>query len=133
MATQTSTIPTQDWPEGRNATVSFPLISRARMVEFEIARQTTLTPLIWVNPSIIITVELEASFDGGATWVGAGGFSAHGGIGLDERVTPAREVPFSGIRVPYPGRNAELRAFLTVSGGSPRTSVTIRSRDGDSL
>ncbi len=126
MATRDDTIPEQDWPSGRTTSPEVSLINGVKVVEFQIARTTPTTPLYWTSPLTIVRVDLEASFDGGVTWEYAAGLTAEGGPKFDMEGRPGA---FTSIRVPYPGRNARLRAHVEVTNGPMRTLITVRSKD----
>lgn len=82
---------------------------------------------MWANPATKIHCRLEASFDGGETWVPAGAFSAHGGVHMQRDGT---ELPVTGVSVPLPpGKNRRVRYTLTVENGPFRSKGSLEERD----
>lgn len=93
-------------------------------VVLEIARCTTATPTVWPDEAVTVSMQLEASFDGGNQWVKAGFCSAVGGI------VPNKKNNLDGakttMRVAWPlGIDRRIRGELIVAGGPCHTNIAI--------
>lgn len=95
-------------------------------VAVTIPRCTAATPTVFDDPTCWIDVECEASFDGGQTWVPAGGFGCWGGVHIRADGT---EASFSGITVDYLGtaKNRMMRSTITTSKRT-RTDLEVVTR-----
>ncbi len=80
----------------------------------KVPRCTSGNKMIFTDPNTWIQVDTEASFDGGVTWVHAGGFGCWGGIHVRRDGT---EAAFSNIVVRYGGsaKNRLLRSTMMIS------------------
>lgn len=74
----------------------------------EIPRCTSERPEVWADPQMI-NFRFNASFNGGETWVDAGGFEASGGVHVDRHGNESQTTMF---KCPYPKR-ARVRLFLS--------------------
>lgn len=87
---------------------------------------TSATPTIWSSASTFIDIQIEASYDAGATWVLGGRVRGNGGI-----VTWARDgSPFERPNMEAlfrvrPGANRRLRGTVLIEGGSVLTGISI--------
>jgi hypothetical protein len=119
-------LPLANYPSGtRSFSRSIP--DSAQSIYFEFARSTTIDPSIWPNPATTISYRQEVSFDGGTTWIVAGGFSAFGGIHVRRDGT---EAPLSSFEIQLPpGLSRLWRATGTIANGPCRTSGAVELRD----
>jgi hypothetical protein len=95
-------------------------------VEYKIARCTTATPTIWPNATTTLTINMEYSLDGGATWWGVGGGvdGATGGIQMDKYGTSERTYEMGFGTIPS-GAGRLIRGRVIIAGGPLRTSVGV--------
>lgn len=92
--------------------------------DIRIGRCTTADPTIWSNPATIITLDLQFSFDGGATFseVGANSWEQGGGIITQRGV----EVPESVVSWRFsPDEPTHAKARITVQNGPVRTYLDL--------
>lgn len=100
-------------------------VNQQTIVDIQVPRMTPATPTVFADPTAWLQVDTEASFDGGATWVYAGGFGCWGGT---HTLISGAIASFSGISLPYPaGQNRLLRGTLTIST-TQRCGITIKTR-----
>jgi hypothetical protein len=86
-----------------------------------IGRATAATPTLWPSAATTLSFALECSYDGGATWIPGGGFTAQGGIAQKGGVdVPATEATFGYSRQP-----THVRGSATIAGGPLVTTVTV--------
>lgn len=86
-----------------------------------LARKTTATPTLWAD-GVGVSISVEWSEDGGATWRDLGGFAAEGGI------VPAKEggeAAESYMECPFPDTTNRVRATATISGAQLVSVLTI--------
>lgn len=91
--------------------------------ELRIARCTTATPTLWPNALQRVTIALDCSYDGGATYqIGQFGFSQVGGIFMNKA---GGEVSEDVVRFRCtPQIATHVRGLVTIAGGPIRTAVT---------
>lgn len=95
-------------------------------VEVTVPRCTATTPTVFDDSTCWIEVECEASFDGGATWVPAGGFGCWGGVHMRADGTEAN---FSGITVDYLGTAKHRLMRTTITPTKPtRIDLDVKTR-----
>lgn len=70
----------------------------------EVPRCTDADTSIWADPESKIAVEVEASFDGGNTWVAGGGFEAFGGVHVRRDKTQGAASALRQMLPPAAGR-----------------------------
>jgi len=88
-----------------------------------LSRCTSLDPLIWPNESTGITVTVLASYDGGATYVEVGGFTASGGVLI---APDGAELAFTTMWTDLvDGSNRKVKAELGVTNGPLVTNATL--------
>ena len=88
-----------------------------------VARQTTATPTFW-GPAVSLSVNIEVSVDGGATWAPTCGMTALGGI------TPSRtggESPESVVGCRFPAGTNRARVTVVIAGGTLVSQLTVES------
>jgi hypothetical protein len=105
-----------------------PLPDWVSVAEFHVERCTPEAPDVWPRADQTIDVDLELSFDGGATWQFAGHFGAFGGVHIcrDGSVgkTSAGRMKFTK------GAGRQVRGKLRVGNGPVHTSLSARLSDG---
>lgn len=116
-------LPLANYPNGTRTVTARVIGDDATKLKLEIQRCTSAAPSIWPNASTQLQVDLEVSYDGGSTWLAAGGFGAAGGVHVSRGGT---ELPITFGRFGVPaGTNRQLRATVTISGGPLRSSATL--------
>jgi len=89
----------------------------------KIARCTTESPDVWDSHDVSITLETEASFDNGETWMNGGGFGGEGGIHTTKE---GIQLPYSIYRITFPnGNSRKVRGKIVITGGSAKTLVDL--------
>jgi len=91
-----------------------------------LARNTSITPLIWPLASTTIDCQVEGSFDSGSTFRPIFGFTAVGGI-LPNRDGGELEETTAQMTLPdrTPPETREIRTTLTVDGGPLVSRLTV--------
>lgn len=92
--------------------------------DVRIGRATTADPTIWAQPSTRVKIDLQFSFDGGATftpigantWEGGGGIVSHRGTEQAETVLSWRF---------HPVEATDVKGQITVTGGPIRTYLDV--------
>ncbi len=98
-------------------------VSGGQRIACRIARQTTATPTFWAA-GVSLSVDIEVSYDAGATWRDACGFTAEGGI------TPGKgggEAPESAVTCDLPEGVNRARVTVIVTGGTLVSQLTVES------
>lgn len=110
-------------PSGRQTIAPQTVPSTVRRLIFRLARCTTASPLRWPSADTKVTITVELSTDGGATWELFVGGTAEGGIRVRRdgneslETTLARTLPAgSGFRV---------RVHLDVENGPLVTEASL--------
>ncbi len=116
-------VPERTYRVGARGLGPFMLPDGVTRLTARVARCTDATPTVWPDPDSMLSIELEASFDGGKTWVPGGAFSALGGIHVRYDGTQAAESSATWEYPQVPGRM--LRGQVVVTGASARTTVTV--------
>ena len=96
--------------------------------DIRIGRCTTATPTLWVSSSTIVTIDMQFSYDGGATYtaLGANSWSGGGGIVTNRGV----EIPESVVSWGFsPNEPNFLKGRITVTGGPIRTYLDVTLAD----
>jgi len=121
--TRTVAIPLGEYPTGIQTFGPMNIGNNVDALQFEFARCTIATPDIWPDAATKLQYDQEVSFDGGNTWIYAGGFGANGGIHVRRDGT---EAPISSFLVAVPaGQGRQLRATVTILNGPCRTEGTV--------
>lgn len=108
-------------PNGATPIPQVALPANSTKMVLSLARCTTATPTFWPNTNQTIHVDLQFSYDGGASWQVANAFDSSGGI-----VTfHGQEVAQSTGTWIYAPNPTHLRGQLIVTNGPVRTSVTV--------
>jgi len=95
-------------------------------VAVTVPRCTSATPTVFDDPTCWIDVAVEASFDGGQTWVPAGGFGCWGGVHVR---ADGNEATFSGITTLYEGHAKDRLLRYTVTPSKPtQADVEVATR-----
>lgn len=94
-------------------------------VTIRLKRATSLEPLNWSNRSTTISLTVDASYDGGATWEFFVGATAEGGVHVTRTGVELEETTLSGTLRRGSGRR--LRATLEVANGPLATRTTIEA------
>lgn len=116
-------IPERVYRAGSRGFGPVPLPDGVTRLTARVARCTAATPTVWPDASSTLSIELEASFDGGQTWVSGGAFSAMGGIHVRHDGTQAAE---SSATWEYPQASGRmLRGQVVVTGANARTTVIV--------
>ena len=114
--------PTMNIPTGVFTIPETPTPGPELSMTLALARCTTATPLIWPLAITTIDVTMQASYDGGATYFDAGGFTAEGGIAIGhggvERTNTYMTLTFDQSPTHYKGT-------VTVANGPMRTSGVV--------
>lgn len=87
---------------------------------------TTADPTIWPNASTVVALDLQFSYDNGATYTPAGGNGASftGGIKVDTKT--GLEIPEKAYSVRFnPDEPDHFKGTITVTGGPVRTYVDV--------
>ena len=88
----------------------------------EIDRCTDSAPDIWPDTDANISIDLQASIDGGVTWVAGGGASWNGGVHVSRE---GQEMPISWFRCAAPkSTGVKLRGKINVSR-QVRTNISV--------
>jgi len=118
--TTTVSFPLANYPNGSRTSGSVSVADTDTSVEFSVQRCTSVDNTIWPNASTTLSVTVDQSNDGGATWQNVFGFTGIGGIIVDKH---GAEVPRSFVSTSLnPGTSRLLRASATIAGGPLRTS-----------
>lgn len=87
-----------------------------------LARATTLTPTLWADPTTTISLELDASLDGGASFQQICALTSAGGIfSLAGVEAPETFLTCSVPRAP----DRQIRGRITVTNGPLATLLTV--------
>lgn len=98
-------------------------VSGGQRIACHIARQTTATPTFW-SAGVSISLDIEVSYDGGATWRDACGFTADGGIVGGKNGGEATE---SAVTCDLPAGVNRARVTLVITGGTLVSQLTVES------
>ena len=122
--TNINVLPMADYSEGEHIIPEQSIPDDSGMfIGAKIARCTTESPDVWDSHDVSITLETEASFDNGETWMNGGGIGGFGGI---HSTREGIEMPYSVYRTGIPdGTNRKVRGKLVITGGSSKTSVDL--------
>jgi hypothetical protein len=120
-------IPLNDYATGTHNLPSTNILDNATGIYFEISRCTTATPTIWPNASTELSISLEVSLDGGATWLGLSGFGSTGGIFIKRDGSEAT-VSSSLTNLPA-GTGRKVRGTATIVGGPLRSQGFFEARN----
>jgi len=120
----TLTFPLSDYPTGTTPINPIALTQGLNGCVIHIARCTTATPTIWTTNTQRLTISLDVSYDGGATYQMNQFFgSAVGGIFVDRHGIEAAETVL-GFNV-QPQVPTHCKGFVQIEGGPLRTSLTL--------
>jgi hypothetical protein len=92
-------------------------------VTLRLKRCTALSPLTWPNETTVVSVQVFVSYDNGANYEPAAGFSAIGGVVMDHDGNEAIENALAFTMRPVPQRF--LRVDVQVQDGPLVTNVTL--------
>lgn len=117
-------LPLGNYPNGTVQFASRPYPNGMAGFDVRIGRCTSADPTIWVLPTTIVTLDLQFSFDGGATytplganrWQGGGGIIVQKGVEVAESVITWRFAPVEATHV---------KGQISVSGGPIRTYLDV--------
>ncbi len=86
-----------------------------------LTRCTTATPDVWASISTTLALALEASYDGGVTFLPGGGMTAEGGVALRR----GAESPSTVGIFSYGAPPTHIQGTVTVANGPLVTTVTL--------
>lgn len=122
---RTQAIPLADYPSGARALPETSVLDAATVFYFEIARCTSADPTIWPDAATTLSLDLEISYDNGATWRDWAGFQDGGGIVMFK----GAERAVSTLKAPMePGANRRIRGTVTITNGPLRTQGFYEAR-----
>jgi len=118
------TFPLANYPTGTTPFGPIALTQGLNGCEIRIARCTTATPTIWPSAAQRITISLDVSYDGGATYqINQFGFSQVGGIIVSRA---SGEVPEDVVTFNVsPQVPTHVKGFVQIENGPIRTSLTL--------
>lgn len=116
-------VPVRNYQLGSRSFGPVTLPDGVSSITVSVTRCTSATPTIFSDPASKISIEIEASFDGGATWVSGGEFEALGGVHM--RHDGSEGAASSATWTWPPGSGRRLRGSVTVSGSTIRTALTV--------
>lgn len=119
---QVFNIPQASYPNGTTTIPKTALPANSTQISLVLNRCTTATPTIWPNSTTTIAVDLQISYDGGASFVAAGGFTSAGGIvhnlhGVDLMQSVGRWSLQAGA--------THVQGTLVIAGGPMLTSGSV--------
>lgn len=120
---QTTLFPLVNYPNGTRAFGPTSIGDAITLITLAVQRCTDADLTIWPNATTTLSLTVQQSNDAGTTWRDLAGFTAQGGIALNDDGTQA---PTSFISLqPNPGTSRQLRGNVTVAGGPLRSSGTL--------
>lgn len=110
-------------PTGTQEFGPFVIQDATTEIVLRLARNTTLTPLLWPLAATLINLHLDVSVDGGVNYALACGFGSLGGLLVNRR---GGEVTESVARCTFPSGIGRLgKAILTVENGPLVSLLTV--------
>jgi hypothetical protein len=121
---KTRSIPLGTYPSGSIDRGPFAFPNGLNGFDIRIGRCTTVDPTIWSDPTTIITIDMQFSYDGGTTYtaIGANSWSGGGGI-LSGRDGEVAETVLTWEF--HPAEPTHAKARLTVANGPVKTYLDV--------
>ena len=122
--TKTRSVPLGTYPSGTRNFGPLSLVNGLNNFDIRIGRCTTADPTIWANEATLVTIDLQFSYDAGATWtpVGTNSWTGSGGIKTIRGVELPEEILSWGFSPDEP--NA-MKGTITVANGPIKTYMDV--------